>query len=145
MKHQFKHTIITILLLTLPVPAFSIEEISAPMKLKQCPDSPNCVSSQSSSASHQISPLPYTSSVEEAMQKIKTVILAFPRTKIIAEKKHYLHAEFKTLIFRFVDDVEIVINDSEKLIHLRSASRVGRSDFGTNRRRIEEIKEKFLQ
>ena len=140
-----KHNIITILLLTFSIPTFSNEEILSVMKLKQCPDSPNCVSSQSHSTSHQIEPLSYRSSSEEAMQQIKQIMLAFPRTKLIEEKKQYLHVEFKTFIFRFVDDVEIIVDDSEKIIHLRSASRVGRSDFGTNRRRIEKIKSQFKQ
>jgi uncharacterized protein (DUF1499 family) len=128
-----------------PVLAFSNQEILPTMKLKQCPNSPNCVSSQSDSETHQISPLSYQSSAEEALQQIKKTILDFPRTTLIEEKDQYLHVEFKSLIFRFVDDVEIIVDDSEKVIHLRSASRAGYSDLGTNRRRIEEIKNNFLQ
>jgi uncharacterized protein (DUF1499 family) len=90
-------------------------------------------------------PLPYKSSANEALQQIKKTILALPRTQLIEEKDQYLHIEFTTLIFRFVDDVEIIIDDSEKVIHLRSASRVGHSDLGANRRRIEQIKNKFQQ
>ena len=140
----FQRILIAIILIY-PVLAFSNQEIIPTMKLKQCPNSPNCVSSQSDSEAHQISPLSYQSSVEEAMQQIKKTILAFPRTTLIEEKDQYLHVEFKTLIFRFIDDVEIMVDDSKKVIHLRSASRVGYSDLGTNRRRIEEIKNNFLQ
>lgn len=143
-KFSFKHALIAVLFM-LPVTVFSIEDKFPMMKLKQCPGSPNCVSSQSDSEIHKISPLPYKSSYKEVMGQIKKVIFSFPRTKIVEEKKQYLHVEFKTFFFRFVDDVEIIIDDSEKMIHFRSASRVGHSDFGTNRRRIEEIKSKFLQ
>lgn len=115
------------------------------MKLKQCPDSPNCVSSQSDSESHKINPLSYQSSAEDAIQQIKQTILSLSGATLIEEKDHYLHFEFKTLLFRFVDDVEIMIDDAEKVIHLRSASRVGHSDFGTNRRRIEKIKKQFTK
>ncbi len=145
MKQNFKHNIIIFLLLTLPIFAYSNQKIIPNMKLKQCPSSPNCVSSQSNAESHHIEPLPYKSSVDEAMQKIKQTMLAMPRTKLVEEKDHYLHVEFKSAILRFVDDVEIIVDDSEKVIHLRSASRVGHSDFGANRRRIEEIKKSFLQ
>jgi len=145
MKHIFKHNIIIFLLLTLPVSAFSNQKIIPNMKLKQCPNSPNCVSSQSDSESHHIEPLFYKLSDDEAMQKIKKTILAMPRTNLVEEKDHYLHVEFKSSVLRFVDDVEIIIDDSEKVIHLRSASRVGHSDFGANRRRIDEIKKNFLQ
>ncbi len=145
MKQNIKHTIIILLLFTLPISAFSNQKIIPNMKLKQCPSSPNCVSSQSESESHHIEPLPYKSSGDEAMQKIKETILAMPRTNLVEEKDHYLHVEFKSSVLRFIDDVEIIIDDSEKLIHLRSASRVGHSDFGANRRRIDEIKKNFLQ
>lgn len=145
MKQDFKRTIIIFLLFTLPVSAFSNQKIILNMKLKQCPNSPNCVSSQSESESHHIDPLPYNSSGDEAMKKIKKTILAMPRTNLVEEKEHYLHVEFKSSVLRFVDDVEIIIDDSEKLIHLRSASRIGHSDFGANRRRIDEIKKNFLQ
>lgn len=141
--HKLKQKIVIISLLTFSISAFSNEEKLSVMKLKQCPDSPNCVSSQSTSASHKINPLPYSSSPEEATQQIKKIILALSGTKLIEEKDQYLHFEFRSLVFRFIDDVEIVIDDSEKVIHLRSASRVGYSDFGANRRRIEKIKNKF--
>ncbi|MCF6205021.1 MAG: DUF1499 domain-containing protein [Methylococcaceae bacterium] len=145
MKQNFKQTILIFLLFTLPVSVFSNQKIILNMKLKQCPNSPNCVSSQSDSKSHYIEPLSYKSSDDEAMQKIKKTILTMPRTKLVEEKNHYLHVEFKSSILRFVDDVEIIIDDSEKVIHFRSASRVGHSDFGANRRRINEIKKLFLQ
>lgn len=141
---NLQHNIIAIILIY-PALVFSNQEIIPNMKLKQCPDSPNCVSSQSDSESHKISPLPYKSSAEEAMHHIKKTILAFPRTKLIEEKDQYLHVEFKSFIFRFIDDVEIIVDDSENVIHLRSASRVGHSDLGANLRRVEEIKNNFLQ
>ncbi len=115
------------------------------MKLLQCPNSPNCVSSQSDSDTHKTSPLPYQTSAIVALKKIKKVILAIPNTQLKTENDHYLHIEFTSQLFKFIDDVEIVINEEEKVIHLRSASRTGYWDFGTNRRRIEKIKEHFLQ
>lgn len=145
MKHKRKQKIVIISLLIFSISAFSNEEKLSVMKLKQCPDSPNCVSSQSTSASHKINSLPYNSSPEEAIQQIKKIILALSGTKLIEEKDQYLHFEFKSFVFRFIDDVEIVVDDSAKVIHLRSASRVGYSDFGANRRRIEKIKNKFTQ
>lgn len=134
-----------ILLLLISTTVFSNENILSMKPLNQCPDSPNCVSSQSHSPSHKISPLPYTSSPDEVIQYIKKVMLTFPRTTFTEEKDNYLHIEFKSLIFRFIDDVEIIIDETEKMIHFRSASRVGHSDLGVNRRRIEKIKIKITQ
>ncbi len=68
-----------------------------------------------------------------------------PRTKIITESENYLHVECTSFLFRFVDDLEILLDDQQKLIHFRSASRVGYSDLGVNRQRVELIKEKLSQ
>ncbi len=145
MNHKIKLQCTYVLLITLSFSAFSAQEIPLRMKLKQCPNSPNCVSSQSHSESSRITPLSYKLSETEAMEKIKNIILGLPRTKLIKQTNQFLHIEFKTAILRFVDDVDIVINDNEKVIHLRSASRLGYWDLGTNRRRIEIIKKKFME
>jgi uncharacterized protein (DUF1499 family) len=114
-------------------------------KLASCPSSPNCVSSQSptSDSTHFIEPLTYTSSPEAAMQALKSVIQDMERTKIITEEKNYLYAEFTSALMGFVDDVEFYLDESAGVIHVRSASRLGESDLGVNRKRIEEIREKF--
>lgn len=113
--------------------------------LAPCPESPNCISSQApvDDAQHYMAPLPYSGSVEEARQKLLAVIDAMPRTKVIADEGNYIHATFTSLIFRFVDDVEFVIDDSAKQIQFRSASRVGYGDMGANRKRMEEITSRF--
>jgi uncharacterized protein (DUF1499 family) len=114
-------------------------------RLSPCPDSPNCVNSQApeSDTVHAISPLTYTGTADAAKARLRTVIAAMPRTKIVADEGNYLRAEFTSLVFRFVDDVEFVIDDAAKTIHFRSASRVGQGDMGVNRKRMEEIRSKF--
>ncbi|MBN4003461.1 DUF1499 domain-containing protein [Nostoc sp. LPT] len=112
-------------------------------KLASCPNSPNCVSSQSTDASHQIAPLTFTSTPEEAIANLKQIIESLPRTKIITENKDYLYAEFKSALLRFVDDVEFYLDRNANVIHVRSASRLGQSDLGVNRQRIETIRAKF--
>ena len=111
--------------------------------LNACPKSPNCVSSGAGDTLHAIAPLTYSDSREEAFARLKKVLSAMKRTTIVAEKEDYLHAEARSLIFRFVDDVEFYFPVAEKVIHVRSASRVGYSDMGVNRKRVEEIREKF--
>ncbi|MDZ7953954.1 MAG: DUF1499 domain-containing protein [Nostoc sp. DedQUE12b] len=112
-------------------------------KLASCPNSPNCVSSQSTDASHQIAPLTFTSTPEEAITNLKQIIESLPRTKIITESQDYLYAEFKSALLGFVDDVEFYLDRAANLIHVRSASRLGQSDLGVNRKRIETIRAKF--
>ena len=116
-------------------------------KLASCPKSPNCVSSQTEPADtvHYIEALTYTSTPEEALTKLKAVVESLPRTKIITETDNYLYAEFKTALMGYVDDVEFYIDRNTQKIHVRSASRLGQSDLGVNRKRIETIREKFSQ
>ena len=109
--------------------------------LSPCPDSPNCVSSQSTDPDHTVSPLIYTGTADEAFSKLKTIVNQMKRSKIQRESPAYLHVTFTSFVFRFVDDVEFALDENEKLIHIRSASRTGHSDLGVNRRRVEKIRE----
>ena len=112
-------------------------------QLAPCPSTPNCVSSQSQDAEHKIEPLTYNSSPTEAIANLKTVINSLPKTKIITETENYLYAEFTSALMGFVDDVEFYLDEGAKTIHVRSASRLGQSDLGVNRKRIETIRTKL--
>ncbi len=74
------------------------------------------------------------------MAKLKGVIQSLPRTKIIAETDNYLYAEFTSAMMGFVDDVEFYVDEAAKVIHVRSASRLGQSDLGVNRKRVESLR-----
>jgi uncharacterized protein (DUF1499 family) len=112
-------------------------------QLASCPGTPNCVNSSSQDATHKIEPLAYNSTPAEAIANLKTVIQNMERTTIITESDNYLYAEFKSKLMGFVDDVEFLIDNSAKVIHVRSASRLGESDLGVNRKRIETIRAKL--
>jgi uncharacterized protein (DUF1499 family) len=112
-------------------------------QLAPCPGTPNCVNSQSQDAQHKIEPLTYDSTPTQAMADLKTVIQNMERTTIITETENYLYAEFKSKLMGFVDDVEFVLDPSAKVIQIRSASRLGESDLGVNRKRIETIRAKL--
>jgi uncharacterized protein (DUF1499 family) len=90
-------------------------------QLASCPDSPNCVSTQAQDDSHRMDTLPWRGSTEEAMERLQQVIQSFPRTQIVTRTDDYLHIEFRSLIFRFIDDVEFWVNPAEEVIHFRSA------------------------
>ncbi len=112
-------------------------------RLRPCPQSPNCVSSQSPDADHFIEPFVYHSSLKNAQTRLRQILTSLPRTRIVKDETAYLHAECTSLIFRFTDDLEFAFDDTRKVIHVRSASRVGYSDFGTNRKRVEAIRRQF--
>lgn len=90
-------------------------------------------------------PIPYTGTLAEARERLLRVLHAYPRTRIVREEPDALKAECRSKIFRFVDDVDFVFDDAAKEIHFRSASRLGRRDFGVNRQRMEEIRRAFLE
>ena len=113
-------------------------------RLSPCPTSPNCVSSLSEDKSQQVEPLTYNASLDEAREKLISVIHSMKRSEIVTAEKNYLHATFTSFLFRFVDDVEFSFDDERKIIDVRSASRTGYSDFGVNRSRVEEIRRRFM-
>ena len=112
-------------------------------KLGSCPASLNCVSSESSDSDHQIDPLTYESTPEEAIAQLKEILEAIDNAQIIQEQDDYLYAEFTSKLMGFVDDVEFYLEPEAQIIQVRSASRLGESDLGVNRKRIEEIRAKF--
>ena len=114
-------------------------------RLAPCPATPNCVASQpSTDDAHRMPPIPFTGSAAEAGARIRRVVEAMPRTRVVRAEGAYLHAEVRTRLLRFVDDVEFLVDPDAGVIHFRSASRVGRSDLGTNRRRMEEVSRRFV-
>ena len=108
-------------------------------QLKPCPESPNCVSTQTQQKSKQMDPIPFELDPKEVLKVIKGVVENLPNTHLEKESLNYLHYTFKSAIFRFTDDVEFLIDAGQKLIHFRSASRTGYSDMGVNKKRMTEL------
>jgi uncharacterized protein (DUF1499 family) len=112
-------------------------------KLAECPDKPNCVSSTSPRPGQNMPPLALVGSASQAMNELEAIIRAMPRSRIVTADGRYLHAEFRSRLFGFVDDVEFLIDEANAVIHFRAASRVGYSDLGVNRRRMTELCQQF--
>ena len=110
-----------------------------------CPDSPNCVSSLADNKKQFIAPIPYTGENSAVQQELLEIINSFKRVRIARLDDNYIRAEFRSLFFGFVDDVEFYLDDGQKVIHIKSASRTGSYDLGVNRSRLERIKELFEQ
>ena len=114
--------------------------------LAACPNSPNCVQSiDTTDTDHYIEPLPLVTSPASAIQTVVQIIQQMPRTTVVTQTDHYLKAEFTSLIFRFVDDVEVLLDPASQQFHIRSASRTGYGDFGVNRKRVEAIRSELLK
>jgi len=108
--------------------------------LAACPTSPNCVVSQNADSKHAINPIPYHVDRDTAKETLLKVLTVVPRTEVVENTDNYIHALSKSRIFKFVDDVEFYFPADENVIHIRSASRLGDSDLGVNRRRMEQIR-----
>ena len=114
--------------------------------LLECPQSPNCVNSQAKDDEHLIQPILFIGTSKEAQTRLLTILDEWKQAQITITQDNYIRAEFVSKVFRFVDDVEFYFPETEgveTIIHVRSASRVGRSDFGVNRKRIEQIRKKI--
>lgn len=108
--------------------------------LARCPSSPNCVSSDARDERHAIPPLPLQSNAAENWQQARAAVLSLPRTKLVEETDHYLHAECRSSFLGFVDDLELELRPDDRMIAVRSAARRGYYDFGVNRRRLEKLR-----
>ncbi|MCA9248423.1 MAG: DUF1499 domain-containing protein [Planctomycetales bacterium] len=109
-------------------------------QLAACPASPNCVSTRATDEQHAIEPVVFSGSTADAMARIQEALAALPRVRIVTADGAYLHAEATSRLFRFVDDVEFLYDEQNGVIHFRSASRVGHSDLGANRKRMEQFR-----
>ncbi|MCC5604052.1 DUF1499 domain-containing protein [Nostoc favosum] len=108
--------------------------------LSSCPPSDNCVVSQDGDPKHAIDPIAYHIDRNAARKTLLKTLTVVPRTEVIEQTDNYIHALSKSRIFKFIDDVEFYFPPNESVIHVRSAARMGESDLGVNRRRLEQIR-----
>lgn len=143
-KHSF--LIVLLLLCGLATVSCAAGNTAAPGEgLAPCPSSPNCVSSEAQDDDHRVAPLSFSVPAEEAWRLLKEQVALLPRTVIVAEKPGYLHAQAKSAVFGFVDDLEFYLRPDQGVIAVRSASRTGYFDFGVNRQRVEELRTALRQ
>jgi uncharacterized protein (DUF1499 family) len=111
------------------------------MELEPCPKTPNCVTTEAPADDrvHAMPAIPFTIPPQAVVHAIMDAIAEQKRARVVSRDTLYVHAEFRSRVFRFVDDVEFLVDPAGHLVHFRSASRVGRSDFGVNRKRMEEL------
>ena len=111
--------------------------------LLDCPDSPNCGSSLAKNPKHRVEPFKLKKDPETSWDIVQKTVGSLPRTKIVSADNSVIHAECRSMIFRFVDDLTLNLTPSNDIIHIRSASRTGYSDLGVNRRRVENLRKKL--
>jgi uncharacterized protein (DUF1499 family) len=110
-----------------------------------CPDTPNCVSSLAKNPKYRVEPFKLKKDPKTSWDIVKKTVEQLPRTKVVSADNSDIHAECKSMIFRFVDDLTLHLTPSNGIINIRSASRIGYSDLGVNRRHVENLRKKLQQ
>lgn len=113
-------------------------------RLSPCPSAPHCASTQAPESRRNVEAARYTTTRDEARQRLISILRSMPRVEIVTEAPDYVHAQFTSRVFHYLDDVEIYLDDRAKLVHFRSVSQSGYYDLGVNRRRVAGIRGKFL-
>ncbi len=119
--------------------ALEIIGSSEPRSLPSCGARRNCARDTPDGAQGSLAPIPFLAPIEQVLRVMTHALTAESRTRIVVEGTRYLRAESRSALFQFVDDVELLADKDAGLIHFRSSSRVGRMDFGVNRRRLRRI------
>jgi len=114
-------------------------------RLAPCPSTPNCVSSDADDTSHLAPAFQLAVPATEGWRTVRATIANLPRTRIITETDDYLRAECSSTFFGFVDDLELHLRPAQGIIAVRSAARLGHSDFGVNRKRVEKLRALLAQ
>lgn len=114
----------------------------APDILEPCPDRPNCVSSQATEERQWVEPFPHRG--DSDIEILGTLLETMTGSRIVTLTQTYIHAEFRSRIFRFVDDLELLLDEDQGVIQVRSESRLGHSDLGANRHRVEALRALYL-
>jgi uncharacterized protein (DUF1499 family) len=111
-------------------------------RLAPCRRTPNCVCSQADPADavHYVAPIRFDGDAAAAMAAARKAVESLPRATVLRHEPNYLYAEFRSRLLGFVDDVELACDEKSGAIHVRSASRLGRRDFGVNRERVEALR-----
>ena len=113
---------------------------AASTPLSVCPESPNCVTTEAPDNQNKIDVFHLKGDFTKNWPEIQHVVAALPRSTVVKADETYLHATFKSRVFRFIDDLELFLNPSTGIISIRSAARTGYWDFGVNRRRVEQLR-----
>jgi uncharacterized protein (DUF1499 family) len=104
---------------------------------------PTCVSSQAGDPLRRVRPFEFEGAAAAAMSRLRAAIESMPGARVVEFGPRYLRAEFTSRWFRFVDDLELLVDDRQAVIHVRSESRFGWWDLGVNRRRVGDLRRRY--
>jgi uncharacterized protein (DUF1499 family) len=115
-------------------------------QLSACPKTPNCVSTNQEDLNRYMLPVNYEGlTLDQAKAILREVLTTLPKLTVVKDEGAYLHVEAQTMIFEYTQDVEFLFDEAAKELHFRSASRVGYTDFGSNKRRMQSVVARFIR
>lgn len=114
-------------------------------RLRPCPATPNCVSTVADDAAHRVASFDLAVAPDAAWPAVEAAVDAIPRSRVVTATADYLHAEVSSAVFGFVDDLEVYLPAGGSVLMVRSASRLGHSDLGVNRRRVEALRAALVE
>lgn len=135
----------------LAIPRLSTDVTQGPLqrdgqrRLADCPDSPNCQGSDASREAQRVEPFPMHGTAEETMARLVALVESRPEASVVTRDADYLHATFRSALMGYVDDVEFLVDEVSRSVRVRSASRLGKSDFGANAKRLEALREAWAR
>jgi len=112
---------------------------------KRTPNNVNSQVDRNADAEHYIEPLRYAGDAGQAWAALRRIVDGMQRARVVKAEPDYLYVEFSSKLMGFVDDTEVYLDKKAGEIEVRSASRLGRRDFGINRERIEYIRARLAQ
>lgn len=115
------------------------------VRLAPCPKRPNCVSSQAPAGPRYVKPFWLAGDAEAGWRAVREVMASWPRCELVAEREGWARYAVRTAVLGFVDDVELALDREARVVHVRSAARVGWWDLGVNRRRVEELRRRLVR
>ena len=140
------------LLLTLTLLALLVKNNITPTNLgmtngsfARLPRTPNAISSQTSDLRKKVDPFPFNQNLTESKNSLKIILATFKGMDILHESKNYIHAVSTSATMHFHDDIEFFFDERSKVVHFRSASRIGYSDMNANKKRYELLRKDYLK
>lgn len=120
-----------------------VDDMKQNEPIHACPESPNCVSSESQDSRHAVNPMQLAGNSDTEWADVQALISRLPRVKMVTVTDLYVHATLRSRFFGFIDDLELKLNPQTNIINIRSASRSGYYDLGVNRRRVESLRKQL--
>ncbi len=110
-----------------------------------CPETPNCINSQAENEAQKIDGFLLNTKHPSSWKRLVDMVDKIPRSKITHQTGNYIHAEISSALWGFIDDLQLYLTASDNHVAIKSAARSGYTDFGVNRKRLENLRQQLIK